>query len=66
MLPSLDYEKLKTDLIEGRDRLKSLLLQALRWVCFRILTFVFLSPYFLHFQVVWLHFFLEAHSLTSW
>lgn len=42
MLPSLDYEKLKTDLIEGRDRLKSLLLQALRWVCFHILTFVFL------------------------
>lgn len=34
MLPSLDYEKLKTDLIEGRDRLKSLLLQALRWVRF--------------------------------
>uniref|UniRef100_A0A674MY74 LisH domain-containing protein ARMC9 n=1 Tax=Takifugu rubripes TaxID=31033 RepID=A0A674MY74_TAKRU len=31
MLPSLDYEKVKKDLIEGRDRLKSLLLQALRW-----------------------------------
>ncbi|KAF7659337.1 hypothetical protein LDENG_00299370 [Lucifuga dentata] len=31
MLPSLDYEKLKKDLIEGPDRLKSLLLQALRW-----------------------------------
>ncbi|KAM9386157.1 lisH domain-containing protein ARMC9 [Pholidichthys leucotaenia] len=31
MLPSLDYEKLKQDLIEGPDRLKSLLLQALRW-----------------------------------
>ncbi|XP_067370792.1 lisH domain-containing protein ARMC9 isoform X2 [Channa argus] len=31
MLPSLDYEKLKTDLVEGADRLKSLLLQALRW-----------------------------------
>lgn len=32
MLPSLDYEKLKKDLIDGSDRLKSLLLQALRWV----------------------------------
>uniref|UniRef100_A0A3Q0S4X4 LisH domain-containing protein ARMC9 n=1 Tax=Amphilophus citrinellus TaxID=61819 RepID=A0A3Q0S4X4_AMPCI len=31
MLPSLDYEKLKKDLIEGSDRLQSLLLQALRW-----------------------------------
>uniref|UniRef100_A0A3B3CNF4 LisH domain-containing protein ARMC9 n=1 Tax=Oryzias melastigma TaxID=30732 RepID=A0A3B3CNF4_ORYME len=31
MLPSLDYEKLKKDLIDGSDRLKSLLLQALRW-----------------------------------
>uniref|UniRef100_A0A665X3Q8 LisH domain-containing protein ARMC9 n=1 Tax=Echeneis naucrates TaxID=173247 RepID=A0A665X3Q8_ECHNA len=31
MLPSLDYEKLKKDLIEGSDRLASLLLQALRW-----------------------------------
>lgn len=69
MLPSLDYEKLKTDLIEGRDRLKSLLLQALCWVCFHILTFVFLSPYFHHFQTlqaVWANSFLETHSLTSW
>ncbi|CAJ1060779.1 lisH domain-containing protein ARMC9 isoform X3 [Xyrichtys novacula] len=31
MLPSLDYEKLKKDLCEGPDRLRSLLLQALRW-----------------------------------
>ncbi|XP_037106016.1 lisH domain-containing protein ARMC9 isoform X1 [Syngnathus acus] len=31
MLPSLDYVKLKKDLLEGSDRLKSLLLQALRW-----------------------------------
>lgn len=31
MLPSLDYEKLKKDLIDGPDRLKCLLLQALRW-----------------------------------
>ncbi|KAM9848279.1 lisH domain-containing protein ARMC9 [Aulostomus maculatus] len=31
MLPSLDYEKLKSDLVEGSDRLRSLLLQALRW-----------------------------------
>uniref|UniRef100_A0A667WYA6 LisH domain-containing protein ARMC9 n=1 Tax=Myripristis murdjan TaxID=586833 RepID=A0A667WYA6_9TELE len=31
MLPSLDYEKLKKDLVEGSDRLQSLLLQALRW-----------------------------------
>ncbi|KAM7387963.1 hypothetical protein PAMP_024167 [Pampus punctatissimus] len=31
MLPSLDYEKLKKDLVEGLDRLRSLLLQALRW-----------------------------------
>ncbi|XP_028443077.1 lisH domain-containing protein ARMC9 isoform X3 [Perca flavescens] len=31
MLPSLDYEKLKKDLVEGSDRLRSLLLQALRW-----------------------------------
>lgn len=32
MLPSLDYEKLKKDLVKGPDRLRSLLLQALRWV----------------------------------
>lgn len=32
MLPSLDYEKLKKDLVEGSDRLRALLLQALRWV----------------------------------
>ncbi|XP_074490668.1 lisH domain-containing protein ARMC9 isoform X4 [Sebastes fasciatus] len=31
MLPSLDYEKLKRDLVEGSDRLRCLLLQALRW-----------------------------------
>ncbi|XP_024909829.1 lisH domain-containing protein ARMC9 isoform X3 [Cynoglossus semilaevis] len=31
MLPSLDYDKLKKDLAEGPDRLRSLLLQALRW-----------------------------------
>ncbi|XP_029284871.1 lisH domain-containing protein ARMC9 isoform X2 [Cottoperca gobio] len=31
MLPSLDYEKLKKDLLEGSDRLRLLLLQALRW-----------------------------------
>ncbi|XP_027146238.1 lisH domain-containing protein ARMC9 isoform X1 [Larimichthys crocea] len=31
MLPSLDYDKLKKDLFEGPDRLRSLLLQALRW-----------------------------------
>ncbi|XP_047665869.1 lisH domain-containing protein ARMC9 isoform X2 [Tachysurus fulvidraco] len=31
LLPSLDYDKLKRDLISGSDRLKSLLLQALRW-----------------------------------
>ncbi|KAM9460904.1 lisH domain-containing protein ARMC9 isoform 1-T1 [Clarias gariepinus] len=31
LLPSLDYEKLKRDLISGSDRLKALLLQALRW-----------------------------------
>ncbi|MBN3321431.1 ARMC9 protein, partial [Atractosteus spatula] len=31
LLPSLDYEKLKKDLIYGTDRLKALLLQALRW-----------------------------------
>ncbi|NWV45508.1 ARMC9 protein, partial [Daphoenositta chrysoptera] len=31
LLPSLDYEKLKKDLITGSDRLKGLLLQALRW-----------------------------------
>ncbi|XP_076879976.1 lisH domain-containing protein ARMC9 isoform X2 [Brachyhypopomus gauderio] len=31
LLPSLDYEKLKKDLVTGSDRLKSLLLQALRW-----------------------------------
>lgn len=43
MLPSLDYEKLKTDLIEGQDRLKSLLLQALRWVCFSILLSLYSS-----------------------
>lgn len=33
LLPSLDYEKLKRDLIVGSDRLKAFLLQALRWVC---------------------------------
>ncbi|XP_072516635.1 lisH domain-containing protein ARMC9 isoform X2 [Salminus brasiliensis] len=31
LLPSLDYEKLKNDLMTGSDRLKALLLQALRW-----------------------------------
>ncbi|TSK53800.1 LisH domain-containing protein ARMC9 [Bagarius yarrelli] len=31
LLPSLEYEKLKRDLISGSDRLKALLLQALRW-----------------------------------
>lgn len=31
MLPSLDYDKLKKDLLEGSDRLQALLLQALRW-----------------------------------
>ncbi|XP_037764605.1 lisH domain-containing protein ARMC9 isoform X5 [Chelonia mydas] len=31
LLPSLDYEKLKKDLISGSDRLKAFLLQALRW-----------------------------------
>ncbi|NXG46236.1 ARMC9 protein, partial [Psilopogon haemacephalus] len=31
LLPSLDYEKLKRDLITGNDRLKAFLLQALRW-----------------------------------
>ncbi|KAM9762242.1 lisH domain-containing protein ARMC9 [Menidia menidia] len=31
MLPSLDYDKLKRDLVESPDRLKGLLLQALRW-----------------------------------
>ncbi|XP_038194966.1 lisH domain-containing protein ARMC9 [Arvicola amphibius] len=31
LLPSLDYEKLKKDLIWGSDRLKAFLLQALRW-----------------------------------
>lgn len=69
MLPSLDYEKLKTDLIEGRDRLKSLLLQALRWVCLHFLPLVFLSPDFLHLltsQVNWSNSFSETHSLTSW
>lgn len=65
MLPSLDYDKLKKDLIEGRDRLKSLLLQALRWVWF----FISLPLFFLHFlslQVVWALLFLETHALTSW
>lgn len=40
MLPSLDYEKLNKDLVEGPDRLRSLLLQALRWVCIHILTLI--------------------------
>ncbi|XP_054556130.1 lisH domain-containing protein ARMC9 isoform X2 [Talpa occidentalis] len=31
LLPSLDYEKLKKDLLSGSDRLKAFLLQALRW-----------------------------------
>ncbi|XP_030898915.2 lisH domain-containing protein ARMC9 isoform X2 [Melopsittacus undulatus] len=31
LLPSLDYEKVKRDLITGNDRLKAFLLQALRW-----------------------------------
>ncbi|XP_064372819.1 lisH domain-containing protein ARMC9 isoform X2 [Dromaius novaehollandiae] len=31
LLPSLDYEKLKKDLVMGNDRLKAFLLQALRW-----------------------------------
>uniref|UniRef100_A0A3Q3W9K2 LisH domain-containing protein ARMC9 n=1 Tax=Mola mola TaxID=94237 RepID=A0A3Q3W9K2_MOLML len=47
MLPSLDYEKLKKDLVEGPEGLRALLLQALRWVCifirlwFKFCTFVF-------------------------
>lgn len=32
LLPSLDYEKLKKDVVYGNDRLKALILQALRWV----------------------------------
>ena len=40
MLPSLDYEKLKKDLVEGSDRLRAMLLQALRWVCNFILTLI--------------------------
>lgn len=40
MLPSLDYEKLKKDLVEGPDRLRALLLQALRWVWGDICTFL--------------------------
>ncbi|XP_025058504.1 lisH domain-containing protein ARMC9 isoform X2 [Alligator sinensis] len=31
LLPSLDYERLKNDLVFGSDRLKGFLLQALRW-----------------------------------
>ncbi|XP_062987840.1 lisH domain-containing protein ARMC9 [Elgaria multicarinata webbii] len=31
LLPSLDYEKLKKDLVDGSDRQKAFLLQALRW-----------------------------------
>ncbi|XP_032821750.1 lisH domain-containing protein ARMC9 isoform X2 [Petromyzon marinus] len=31
LLPSLDYDKLRHDLLHGTDRLKALLLQALRW-----------------------------------
>ncbi|KAL1023357.1 hypothetical protein UPYG_G00039680 [Umbra pygmaea] len=31
LLPSLDYHKLRRDLLGGPDRLKALLLQALRW-----------------------------------
>lgn len=40
MLPSLDYEKLKKDLVEGLDRLQSLLLQALRWVNIHITVYI--------------------------
>ena len=32
LLPSLDYDKLRKDLLAGPDRLRALLLQALRWV----------------------------------
>lgn len=39
MLPSLDYEKLKKDLVESPDRLRSLLLQALRWVSIHVLIY---------------------------
>lgn len=66
MLPSLDYDKLKKDLIEGRDRLKSLLLQALRWVCFLYsyhFPFSISYPYKLSGLIL---LFLETHSLTSW
>ncbi|XP_018096826.1 lisH domain-containing protein ARMC9 isoform X1 [Xenopus laevis] len=31
LFPSLDYEKLKKDLVFGNDRLKAFILQALRW-----------------------------------
>lgn len=40
MLPSLDYEKLKKDLVEGPDRLRSLLLQALCWVSIYIIVLI--------------------------
>lgn len=46
MLPSLDYEKLKKDLVQGPDRLKCLLLQALRWVRIHILVYWILVLYF--------------------
>lgn len=45
MLPSLDYEKLKRDLVEGSDRLRCLLLQALRWVSIHILIYGILAFY---------------------
>ena len=42
MLPSLDYDKLKKDLLESTDRLQALLLQALRWVILTLYSYLVL------------------------
>lgn len=38
LLPSLDYQKIKRDLMNGSDAKKALLLQALRWRLTRFIT----------------------------
>lgn len=63
MLPSLDYEKLKKDLLEGPDRLRSLLLQALRWV--RDDIFTFLPAFFAMCLIFFGFFFPPSLSLGS-
>lgn len=68
MLPSLDYEKLKKDLVEGSDRLRSLLLQALRWVSIIIglkMSSILLMIHDLFFSIYNISFMRDTAAFTS-